>query len=409
MEKNYAVSKSGRLTRVFALSSLIIIAVASVTSSLLISRFVTKKMIERDTETTTSFVQSLAVVQQARSYFLGHQAPDENLNEFIRHVSAMPDVVRANIYARDRTVLWSSNADLIGKRFKVNPELDEIFMEKGKSHSGVIGEDVLSKAEHHELDRNKKIIETYVAVLDPQTRLVMGAIEFYKNPQPLWESINTLNQCIWLVAISVGLLLYISLILFVRQLGRHFSQMDPDLRITKIMAQAVSRGMQQSAAAHADSLASWSESLDRYAEAGPPNLVAASLNEIVSNCLNGFGKHLETAGIQFATDLPSNLPDISTDPVWLRIALDNVIQHAIKSLPEGGRLTVSARADEAHKMVYLEMRDGGKGPKSGPQPCEDSADDLELARNLIERMGGKLILAPLIDGACDRTLRLRIA
>lgn len=409
MEKAYAVSKSGRLTRIFALSSLMFITVASIASSLLISRFVTEKLIQRDTETTTSFVQSLAVVQQARGYFLGHQAPDENLNEFIRHVSAMPDVIRANIYARDRTVLWSSNADLVGKRFMVNPELDEIFMEKGKSHSGVIGEDVSRKAEHHELDRNKKIIETYVAVLDPQTRLVMGAIEFYKNPQPLWESINTLNQCIWAVAISIGLLLYVSLILFMRRLGRQFSQMDPDLRITKIMAQAVSRGMLQSAVAHTGNLASWSESLDRYAEAGPPILVASSLSEIVGNCFNGIGKRLESAGIQFTTDLPSNLPKISADPVWLRIALDNVIQHVIKSLPEGGKLTVSARADEAHQMVYLELRDGGSGMKSGPQPCEDSADDLELARNLIERMEGKLILAPLIDGACDRTLRLRIA
>jgi hypothetical protein len=32
-----------------------------------------------------------------------------------------------------------------------------------------------------------------------------------------------------------------------------------------------------------------------------------------------------------------------------------------------------------------------------------------LTRNLLGRMGGRLFLAPLIDGACDRTVRLNLA
>lgn len=346
--------------------------------------------------------------------------PDQNLEEFFHHVSAIPDIVRVNIYARDRTVLWSSTPNLVGKRFMVNEELDEIFMEKSGSHTGVIGKDVSRKQEHYELDRRQKIIEIYIAVLDPKTGLVMGAIELYKNPQSLWQSISTLNRYIWSAVIGIGVLLYCSLMIFMRQLGRKYSQLNPDFQMAKIMALAVSHGMQNSATSKGSSksgipeekparlAARWTESLERYATGDPAQLSATSLPEVVNDSINGLKQRFEAAKIQLSMDIPANLPKISADPVWLQIALDGVIRHAIKAMPAGGTLSVNARSDDAHNAVYLEMRDSGAGIKSGSQPCETTSNDLELARNLLNCMSCKLTLAPLIDGACNRTLRMNI-
>lgn len=411
MKNVYAGGGRVRLHRAFAVSSLVFIALACVVAAVLISRFVSQRMIERDTETTTAFVQSLAVVQQARGYFLGHMPPDDNLNEFFRHVAAMPDVVRANIYARDRTVLWSSNPELVGRRFQDNDELDAVFMQKGETHSGVIGEDILPKAEHHKLDRSEKIIETYVAVNDPETRLVMGAIEFYKNPEPLWRSIDTLNRAIWAVAVGVGGVLYVALLLFMRRLGRQFSALNPDFRMAKRMGLTVARGMRelQQGEAGAGPTQAWIASLEAYAAHHAVRLQAAALPEVVNLSLHGLKPVFEAAGKQFSTDFPADLPAVEVDPVLLQIALDHVICHAADAMPAGGRLSITAHADEAHRAVYLEVRDGGGRPKDGTDPCTIESDDHALTRDLLERMGGKLFLAPLIDGTCDRTLRLKLA
>ena len=91
----------------------------------LLSAFLASRLLQRDAELSRDFVQSIVDTQQVATVFESGEVPrDPAFAEFFAHVAAMPDVLRANVYSPDRRVLWSSQKELIGKRFAANDELD---------------------------------------------------------------------------------------------------------------------------------------------------------------------------------------------------------------------------------------------------------------------------------------------
>ncbi len=46
--------------------------------------------------------------------------------EFLDHVEHLPDILLATVYALDRTVVWSTNPELIGVRIEDDDELDSL-------------------------------------------------------------------------------------------------------------------------------------------------------------------------------------------------------------------------------------------------------------------------------------------
>ena len=66
-------------------------------------------------------------VEQAAPYFKGETnspAPPD-VKEFVTHVSRLPDVFRANVYGFDGTILWSSDPQMMGKKFDDNAALEQ--------------------------------------------------------------------------------------------------------------------------------------------------------------------------------------------------------------------------------------------------------------------------------------------
>ena len=86
-------------------------------------------------------VESVAAANETASYFAGGQEGLHSpvLQAFFKHVSALPDVVRATIYAKDRSVLWSSTPAFIGQRLGPHPELEEAFAGGGYRLRGYRG------------------------------------------------------------------------------------------------------------------------------------------------------------------------------------------------------------------------------------------------------------------------------
>jgi hypothetical protein len=83
-------------------------------------------MLRRDGEVTMEFIQSLAFVQNADRVFNRVPTPVTDkgeIGEFFVHVASMPDVLRTNIYNTQYRIIWSSNAQMIGRVFPKNPEL----------------------------------------------------------------------------------------------------------------------------------------------------------------------------------------------------------------------------------------------------------------------------------------------
>jgi hypothetical protein len=78
------------------------------------------------------------------------------------------------------------------------------------------------------------------------------------------------------------------------------------------------------------------------------------------------------AGIDLQVHLDGQLPKINADRYRVQTALFNLIQNAMEAMPEGGRMTISARADAARREVSLTVQDTGKGiqPELMERVCE---------------------------------------
>jgi signal transduction histidine kinase len=157
-------------------------------------------------------------------------------------------------------------------------------------------------------------------------------------------------------------------------------------------------------------------------------------------------------GHEFIVDVPSRLPDARTDRKAVRRVLCSVIENAIKYTPEGGRITLSARADgdgvcvdisdtgpgipETHYPYVFDKfwrggRHAAKTANVAARPFSDGAgpdegrmrdsgaevDDLTpdapgvglglyLARTILEQLGGRIEFVSAVGRGSTFTVRL---
>ena len=190
------IVRSFNLSRWFALVGLISIATISGLSGWALSRFVSDEMLQQEGVLTQQFVQTLVLTERSlQTYFADGVTPDaRELERALAHISRMTDMLRANVYNLERRVIWSSEEGLVGKRFGPNHELEEALAGELVVHTDVHQEHGMNKAEHRDLAlRANLFVEIYVPVREPDSGRVIGAIEFYKNPQPLFRALQRLQ------------------------------------------------------------------------------------------------------------------------------------------------------------------------------------------------------------------------
>jgi signal transduction histidine kinase len=65
------------------------------------------------------------------------------------------------------------------------------------------------------------------------------------------------------------------------------------------------------------------------------------------------------AGVEVSTDIPDALPGVNVDSRQMGQVIDNLLANALQSMPDGGRLMLTARAEGA--AVVLSVADTGVG------------------------------------------------
>ena len=152
-------SRPFNLTRWFSVLSLVCIALISVGLALLLSNFLADKLVRRDAVISMEFVQAVVLADKAAAYLLAGEARGAggDLENTFKHFAQMPDVLRANVYARDRSVVWSSDRNLIGKKFETNPELDEALAGELVVNTGSVSKEEHSEAEQLFPEKGGKI------------------------------------------------------------------------------------------------------------------------------------------------------------------------------------------------------------------------------------------------------------
>ncbi|MGD9835336.1 MAG: two-component sensor histidine kinase, partial [Piscinibacter sp.] len=212
-----------RLTRWFGGVALLAIAVIAAASVWLLGWFVTQRMLLQEASLTRDFVQSLVAVETPLQGVLARPeagVPAEAEVSF-QHIARMSDVLRANVYDLQRTVVWSSDAALRGRRFGPNEELDLALAGSVVVEKKTRDERVNGKAEYESLAQPDELfVEIYVPVRDVNSGAVVGAIEFYKNPRGLMHILAQLRRYMLAGAVLFGALLFVALFGLVRRADR---------------------------------------------------------------------------------------------------------------------------------------------------------------------------------------------
>ena len=104
--------------------------------------------------------------------------------------------------------------------------------------------------------------------------------------------------------------------------------------------------------------------------------------ELIEDVLEDFGHQLITGHFAVDVDVPADLPQVRADRTAIRLALDNLIDNAIRYSDSRRRIRVAAWADRSR--VYIEVSDHGIGIH---------ADELEIVkrkfvRGRLARQGG---------------------
>jgi len=160
------------------------------------------------------------------------------------------------------------------------------------------------------------------------------------------------------------------------------------------------------------------------------------VEEVVSSVVKSEARSAEKRRHELRIELPTEVPPVCADPKELRRVLSNIVENAIKYTPDGGRINLSASEEDSHVAIHI--KDNGRGippedmpilfdkfHRGRPAPHSDAmaegttnAEFLEdadvsgvglglyLARNVMERMGGRISVDSEVGRGTTFTLHL---
>ncbi len=449
-----ADSKPFNLTRWFSLLSLACIASISAVLALLISNFLTDKILHRDAELTMEFVQSVVLADRASAYFLGEKsgAGDPELEAVFKQLSRMPDVLRANVYTRERSIIWSSDKELIGKRFGANDDLDKALAGELEFDSGEVRKEEHVGVQHPFSEKGVTFfVENYVPVWDDARRNVIGAVELYRTPQALSEAIAAGERLIWVSAALGGLFLYAALYWIVRRADNVMREQRRRLvevetfAVVGEMASAVAHGIRNPLAAirssaelaledksgawreqatdiidEVDRVERWLRELLRYSRPVPGGIETVDINPTIRKSLGDFERETGRREIDVATDLDEIVPAVRGDASLLGQVLNSLIANALDAMEgQQGQLKLSSRFSADRRYVEVSISDSGTGIEAEDlnkvfKPFYTTKTKglglgLPLAKRIVERHGGALAMASTAGAGTTVTLKLAVA
>jgi len=425
------------LSRWFAIVGLVSIATVGTASALLLSHFLTERMLRQEGVLTMEFVQSLVLTEKSlHAYFTGERTRDATeLESALRHIAAMPDVLRANIYNPARVLIWSSDNNIIGRKFGPNPELDAALGGQLVVHGDAEDDDAQPRKEEHvELNEGEGyFVEIYVPVLDAPRGKVIGAIELYKRPQALAEALQTGRLYIFVGAALSSLFLYLALFGLSRRADAIIRAQRERLVETEILAtvgemgSAVAHGIRNPLAAirssaelaldgghdvalesardiiaEADRLEEWVRNLLSYTRPLSAAPEAVALRALVAATMDHFARDMEKRGIASKFNVANDLPLAKGDPLLLGQVLHSLLANAVEAIQQGGTIEIAGKTIPGQQRVELTIRDSGPGmtaeqlkrvftPFYTTKP-KGLGVGLALAKRIVERFGGRIAI-----------------
>jgi two-component system, NtrC family, sensor histidine kinase HydH len=426
------------LLRWFSVISLVAIIIVGSVVGWILTRYLTSQMLLRDAEVSREFLESIATTEKTRDYLqpLAPPPPADALMLFVQHLPALPDVVRANLYAYDRTVLWSTESRIVGQKFDANEELDRAFTGEIVIESGRLAVDQ-NKPEHVGLAKKAAetgfdyFVETYLPIRDERGEKVLAVVEIYKFPRALIAAIDEGVFLVWMTSAGSGLCLYLAFFGIVRRgdmlLREQRERLVEAEMLTTIgeMAATIAHSIRNPLASirsaaelareedrrgideclhdimsETDRLDNWIRTLLLASRRASVNVEQLDLNDLVQEILDSSGSELRRRNIKL-TFSAATLPQIRGNRAMLGHALGNIVVNAVQSIPNNGKLIVETRRIDDCK-VQIVVKDNGSGmppvaARNVFRPFFTTKPNgiglgMPLAKRILDRHGGSITL-----------------
>ena len=420
------------LRRRFALTSLVVIVFIAIGLGELLTRMLTDRMLQREGEVSREFVHNLLVTDNAVGFFAD---PGDPVLEWLfvnsmKHLSTMAEPVRANAFAADGTVLWSTDPKLVGRRDRDNDELADALRGELIVHGGVLDRDKLDKQEHAGLaDVTHYFVESYIPVR--QDGRIVGVVELYKIPVQLSASIREAVLQLWLACAGSGLVLFLALNGVVRSADRLMREQQRKLSESQALASAVELAgavahnlrnplasirttaevmtsdappaeqaeHREDIMASVDRANRWITELVRVSHAGELPLGPVETVPLWRDCLQELQPEMTRSGVSWQMQ-EGDAPPVLAHPAMLRQILLSVLVNAIEAMPRGGPLRIAWEAREGSLHMTLDDAGGGVGEETRQalfRPFFSTKSGglgigLALARRTLAQWGGSIDL-----------------
>ncbi|MHC8354680.1 sensor histidine kinase [Pseudomonas sp. LB3P81] len=398
------------LLRWFSFGSFFIIAAVALGLGYISTRFVVEESIERDSMLTAQFVQAIGDAEIRHASINPNRTMGEMLDprqdnaypdvdpgaraasrtEFLEHVELLPDILLATVYALDRTVVWSTNPELIGVRIEDDEELDESFeMKEAVSTS------------YHEIDEERPeqrllrepeylFIENYIPMFNADKSKVIAMVEVYKEPADLVARIQRGFKAIWLATLIGGAVIYLGLFWIVWRAAKLLESQQKQLIANETF---VALGEMSSAVAHSlrNPLANIRSSAELAQEIASQN-AQKNIGDIINQVdrmsrwvrellvsLRPMNDEYETVDLVLAIDdtlsafdalidrssvevrfTPNTCPPVVSQQVLLTQILNSLFANALEAMPKGGVLTIDIESTQPGHM-RMTLSDTGAG------------------------------------------------
>ncbi|MBV4459101.1 two-component sensor histidine kinase [Pseudomonas sp. COR58] len=456
------------LLRWFSLASFFIIAAVALGLGYISTRFVVTESVERDALLTAQFVQAIGDAEMRHAGINAQRTMGEMLDprqdenypdvdpvahvaaraEFLDHVEHLPDGLLATVYALDRTVIWSTNPDLIGVKFEDDDELDESFEMQVPVSSSYHKID--DEKPEQKLSREPKylFIENYIPMFNADRSKVVAMVEIYKEPADLVERIDRGFASIWAATLLGGAAIYLGLFWIVRRaaallqtqqqqlisnetfvaLGEMSSAVAHSLRnplatirsSAELAQEVASQGAQRNIGdiiSQVDRMSRWVRELLVSLRPMHDDGEAVDLLPAVEDTLGAFEALIRRNGVEVRFT-PNGCPPVVSQRVLLTQILNSLFANALEAMPKGGVLSIDIEAPQAD-CVRVTLGDTGKGMSTQQQllvfkPFFTTKQGglgvgLALVKRIMERFQGSVVLTSREQEGTRVSLNFKVA
>jgi len=442
--------KNASLTTRFAIHSFICIGIITVALWFIVSHYVVSEILDREWEATAQLIRTEAKEFLTAEDFTtkDRKSVGHKFEHLLQHLTLTPNIVRFKVYNPKGVVIWAQDKRLVGRSFSDNNDLQQAI-------GGNVVADVTSLGKGRDIaprDAGERSVEVYVPVYSENQKELLGVFETYKKADLIYRDILNARAAVLIGAFLGGLLLYLSLLVIVRQASKKIEEQQADLlkmqaellasqRLAAVgeMAAAVAHGIGNPlssirAAAQVAMLDCESQNKDEpgnrtkenlegiirqvdrvqkrmagllnFAKPLVPHPGPVEINTLVRDVVETLRPRFEEASVSPHLDLDASLPKATVDANHLEQAFMGLITNAVEATPKGGKVTIRTQSFASggkESGVCISIEDTGDGipfenreqvfePFFTTKP-QGSGIGLSLAKKFVERNGGSIAIA----------------